>query len=104
VLNEHNFYPMLMLFGPVCVLVGIAGAIDPRVLNQTAIQTNRTRAIARIVLVVLVVAGMGIGWATAHFWYPVCQYRMRQRTTVETSSLQGEKGTTCVRFSRGERR
>jgi len=71
VLNEHNFYPMLMLFGPVCVLVGIAGAIDPRVLNQTAIQTNRTRAIARIVLVVLVVAGMGIGWATAHFWYHI---------------------------------
>src|SRR4051794_24779310 len=36
--NERHFYPVLLLFGPVCALYGIGGVIDPRVLNPGAIE------------------------------------------------------------------
>ena len=71
VLRERNFYPMLMLFGPVCILFGIAGAIDPRVMNQAGVEQARTKNIFRAISVAIVLAGLGIGWAMAHFWYHI---------------------------------
>lgn len=69
--NERQFYPMLMLFGPACILFGIAGAIDPRVMNQAGIQEPRTLVLFRAIMVAVVLAGLAIGWAMAHFWYKI---------------------------------
>ncbi len=69
--NERHFYPMLLLFGPACILFGIAGAIDPRVMNQSGIEAPRTANSFRAVMLGTVVAGMVLGWAMAHFWYKI---------------------------------
>jgi hypothetical protein len=71
VVNERNYYPMLMLFGPVCVLFGIAGAVEPRIMNQSGIPTGRDTAVYRAISIVIVLIGLGIGWAMAHFWYRI---------------------------------
>lgn len=71
VLNERNYYPMLMLFGPVCMLIGIAAAIEPRILNPSGIQAGRGVAVFRALTLLIVLIGMGIGWAMAHFWYRI---------------------------------
>jgi hypothetical protein len=68
VVGEHNYYPMLMLFGPVCILVGIVGAIAPGILDQSGIQTGHTSAVNRIVTLVIVAVGLGCGWTLAHFY------------------------------------
>ena len=71
VMTERHYYPMLMLFGPVCALFGIAGAIDPRVMNQSGVQTEYTVAIFRLIAIGLVITGLAIGWAMGHFWYHI---------------------------------
>ncbi len=71
VLNERNFYPMLLLFGPVCILFGLAGAIEPRVMSQTRIQSARTQLVFRAIMVAIVLAGLSIGWAISHYWYKI---------------------------------
>jgi uncharacterized membrane protein len=69
VLRERNVYPMLMLFGPVCILYGLAGAIDPRIMDLSGTPPARPIVVARGIVIVIVLAGMGAGWAMAHFWY-----------------------------------
>lgn len=71
VVSERHFYPLLLLFGPVCVLFGLLGAVEPRIMNQTGIQTGHTVAVFRIATVMVVLAGMGFGWYMAHFWYGI---------------------------------
>jgi hypothetical protein len=71
VLKERHYYPMLMLFGPVCILIGIAGAIAPGLLNQSGIQTGHSTALSRLVTLALVLIGLAIGWSMAHFGYGI---------------------------------
>ena len=71
VINERNFYPMLLLFGPVCVLIGIGGAIDPRILNQTEVEPARAVTMFRAISIALVLAGLSVGWAMGHYWYHI---------------------------------
>ena len=71
VMNERHFYPMLLLFGPVCILFGVIGAIEPRIMNQTGIQTGHSAAVYRLALIGIVLFGMTIGWSLAHFWYGI---------------------------------
>ncbi|HLJ53644.1 MAG TPA: hypothetical protein VKT77_01325, partial [Chthonomonadaceae bacterium] len=54
---ERNYYPMLMLFGPVCVLYGLAGAIDPKTLNPGALPDGRSKTLYRSLLAAVVAAG-----------------------------------------------
>lgn len=68
---DRHYYPMLMLFGPVCVLVGVAGAICPPVLKPAEAPDDRTRAILMVILIALVLTGLGGGWAAAHFRYHI---------------------------------
>ncbi len=69
--NERNYYPMLMLFGPVCILFGIVGAVEPRMMNPSGVQAGRATMLFRTMLLVIVLCGMAIGWAMAHCWYHI---------------------------------
>ena len=71
VVNERNYYPMLMLFGPVCVLFGLTGAIEPRIMNQVGVPTGQNTLVFKIISLTTAVIGLGVGWAMAHFWYHI---------------------------------
>jgi hypothetical protein len=71
VVHERNYYPMLMLFGPVCILFGLAGAIEPRIMNRAGIQTDGRTIVFKVISIAIVLIGLGIGWAMAHFWYRI---------------------------------
>lgn len=71
IVREHSFYPAAILFGPVCLLFGALGLIDPRLLNRDGIQTGHQSAIRQAISVVVVLFGMAAGWALAHFFYGV---------------------------------
>jgi len=68
--NERHFYPGLILFGPVCVLTGLGGVIDSRILAKAGAVPD-PGIVFRLANLGLAVSGLAIGWSLAHFLYKI---------------------------------
>ena len=69
--SSHSYHAFALFGGPICILLGIAGAVEPRILRQDGLRTGHETAVFRLIAGVLTVLGLCIGFWLMHSVYGI---------------------------------
>ena len=69
--SDHSYHPVMLFGGPIIVVLGLAGMVEPRIIMRGGVRTGHETAVFRLIAGVLTVLGVGIGFWMMHSVYGI---------------------------------